>query len=465
VFYSQDQQVNLFSNYSSILRSTKSVCHVGSTSTTVATGTTTVSPTIVSAFWSFDNVTTDVYSVYDGQLINNATYSPVSTNIPYVGHGRALYLTAASNQSFLVSSPFFDLSYTSFTIEAWIYYTLTTGDRGIFGQCQCTTCTNQCLYFIIRSSRLYIGFTLNDLSGSTILSTFTWYHIAFVYNYQTQQQILYVSGVQDTIKSNAQPYQGKNGSIQIGSTQVYLTTNFYNGYIDNVMITTQAKSSEEILSDASLMLYYSFDLPYQSFDDGPNGLNGTAISIVTTTGRVNQAMRFIGTSSYFQAYGFYNIPYGVSNAKSFSVSMWINPSPIATATIIQTFSTALSTFACATLIGIYSPSGSFGQIQVLSSSSGPSVLTGPFITQNTWTHISLTYGSTNGYTLYTNGILFGNTGAMTYSTSGTFAYLYISYGASCAIAYINTPYQGSIDEMYIHNRELTQSDVTSLANP
>jgi hypothetical protein len=63
-----------------------------------------------------------------------------------------------------------------------------------------------------------MGFTLNDLSGSQTLTAFNWYHIAFVYNYQTQQQILYLNGVQDTIKSNAQPYQGTNGSIQIGST-------------------------------------------------------------------------------------------------------------------------------------------------------------------------------------------------------------------------------------------------------
>jgi hypothetical protein len=81
-------------------------------------------------------------------------------------------------------------------IEAWIYSTTSyTGDTGIFGQCQCSICTNQCLYFIFRASRLYAGFTLNDVSGSSILTTTLWYHITFIYNYETQQQIVYLNGV------------------------------------------------------------------------------------------------------------------------------------------------------------------------------------------------------------------------------------------------------------------------------
>ncbi len=98
---------------------------------------------------------------------------------------------------------------------------------------------------------------------------------------------------------------------------------------------------------------------------------------------------------------------------------------------------------------------------------GQSVMTGPFVAQNTWTHISLTYSSTNGYTLYVNGIYFGATaGPNVYATSGTFANLFIGFsGTNCGGATYNAAYQGSIDEVYIHSRELTQTDVTGLANP
>ncbi|CAF4202018.1 unnamed protein product, partial [Rotaria sordida] len=114
-----------------------------------STITTTASTVNVSAYWSFDNTAADSYGVYNGQLINSPSYSASGSNsFPYVGHGQALNFNSASSQSVLVSTPFFNLSYTSFTIEAWIYYSTSTSDRGIFGQCQCSTCANQCLYLI-----------------------------------------------------------------------------------------------------------------------------------------------------------------------------------------------------------------------------------------------------------------------------------------------------------------------------
>ncbi len=384
--------------------------------------------------------------------------------MPYVGYGQALLLNAALSQQFFVPTPFLSLYSTSFTIEAWIYSTTLVGDRGIFGKCQCSTCANQCFFFICRSNRLYVGFTFNDLSGITTMTVNTWYHVAFVYNSQTQQQILYLNGVQDSISNNVPAYQGTNGSIQIGSTEVFSATNYFTGYIDNVMITTQAKSASQILTDASLVVYYSFDLPNSNIDNGPNHLNGTSNNTVTTNGRVNQAMRFSGFQSNFQAYGLYQVPYGVVAAKSFSVSMWINPTSTTSSTFVQMFAASLAAASCVNLLGIYSPAGTIGQLFVLSSNAGPSVITGPFVTQNTWSHVSLTYSLTNGYTLYYNGIYLGATGSMVYTTSGTFAYLLIGYSTTCNTASINMAYQGSIDELYVHSRELTQSDVTALAN-
>ncbi|CAF4597289.1 unnamed protein product, partial [Rotaria sp. Silwood2] len=96
-----------------------------------STTTTTASTVNVSAYWSFDNTLVDSYGIYNGQPINSPTYAS-STNLPYVGHGQALYFNSASNQSVLVSTPYFNLSYTSFTIEAWIYPSSLTNDRGIF---------------------------------------------------------------------------------------------------------------------------------------------------------------------------------------------------------------------------------------------------------------------------------------------------------------------------------------------
>jgi hypothetical protein len=152
------------------------ICFVASTypTTTITTTVSSTSSVNVSASWTFDNTVVDSYGVYNGQLMNGAGYTPFnSINQPYFGNGQALSLVSSSSQSFLVSIPFFNLSYTSFTIEAWIYPMLYHGDHGIFGQCSCLNCTNQCLYFIIRNSILYVDFTSNYLSGSTVLSNYT----------------------------------------------------------------------------------------------------------------------------------------------------------------------------------------------------------------------------------------------------------------------------------------------------
>jgi hypothetical protein len=406
----------------------------------------------------------DLYDVYNGDLVNGASYNPISTNQPYLGNGRALSLSSSLNQSFIVSTPFLNLAYTSFTIDAWIYsLTSYIGDNGIFGQCECSTCANECFYLIVVGTHLYAGFTLNDLSGSSILTSATWYHVAFVYNYQTQQQIIYLNGVQDGIKSNAAPYQGTIGIIQIGSTNVSLTTNYFNGYIDNVRVTTIAKSAAEILSDASMIACYSFDLPSPNVDNSPNGLDGTSVNTAISAGRVNQAIHFSGSSSYFQAYGFYQAGFGVYTNKPFSISMWINPSSTAGCAFVQQ-STTQTGGSCLNMIGFFSYSGLGGQLVV--QSYGYPAIFGPFITMNTWTHFSWTYISTNGYTLYVNGVLFGSTGAHSLSASGDITWLQIGYNFPCATGYIpNAAYQGSIDEIYIHNRELTQTDVTTLANP
>ncbi len=444
--------------------------HIVTTTTTTTTTTavtTTTSPIVTIAYWTFDNVVTDFYGVYNGQFMNGAGFSTNVTYQPYISFGRALALNYSINQLFLVSTPFLDLTFKSFTIETWIYSTVATTDRGIFSQCQCSTCANQCLFLLIRANRLYVGFTLNDLYGNASLLTNTWYHIAFVYNNQTQQQILYINGFQDSIISNAESYQGTNGSIQIGSTQVYGTTNYFYGYIDNVMVTTRAKAASEILRDASLLAYYSFDLPNPNADSGPNGWTGANINGVTASGRVNNALRFVSAGAYFQSYGYYPLPYGVIGNKPFSVALWINPSSLSTSVIIQLFSTTLSAGTCLNLLGIYSINGLAAQITVAISNTGQPLLTGPSVTSNTWTHISITYGSTDGYSLYVNGNLFGTTGSVGTLGTNSLAYLFIGYFTYCnsASASSNTAYYGSIDEAYIYNRELAQSDVTALANP
>ena len=175
------------------------------TTTITTTTTTTVIPTFITAAWTFDLTTNDTYGVYNGAFINGANYLVASTTQPYIGYGRALTLSASSNQSFVVSTPFLNLTSTSFTVEAWIYPTNISNGSWNFQSMRMLNMRKSCFYFIVRSGRLYADFTFNGVYGFDNTCDKQWYHATFVYNYATQQQILYVNGVQDGIASNVGP--------------------------------------------------------------------------------------------------------------------------------------------------------------------------------------------------------------------------------------------------------------------
>lgn len=117
------------------------------------------------AFWSFDNVMQDLYSLYNTVGNNGPTFSSPGYN----GAGACLMVARASSQSASVASPFLSMVNRSFTLEAWIYpNTLNSGtDYGIFGQFD-SGVVDRALHIIIRNQRIYFGFFADDLSGVTV---------------------------------------------------------------------------------------------------------------------------------------------------------------------------------------------------------------------------------------------------------------------------------------------------------
>jgi hypothetical protein len=418
------------------------------------TTTSTIASTVNTAYWGFDNNANDMYGVYNGVPLSGATYS----NTTYFGYGFNLQLNASINQSIVVSSPFFNLSYTSFTVEAWIYVITPTGDNAIFAQCQCTSCQDQCLYLLIRNYKMYMGFMLDDLVAATSITANTWYHVAYVYNYSAKTQLVYLQGVLDASKTSAGPYQGQNGSIVIGSSQ--LSSSAFNGFIDNLLVTTRAKSATEILADASVVVYFSFDGTSLTQDSGPNKMNGSLSNGALVSGRVGQALSLSGSVSYLQIYGFYQL--GQSN-QAFSFAMWVYPYSVTGGALIHKSVFQFSTATwCQTMMGFTYA----GQISFRVNGANP-IITGPFINTLQWTHIGFTYSSTSGGTMYINGVQYANTGATSFSSSGNVDWLTIGYNF---LACYSSPifggyYIGLVDEFYVHRRQLSASDMYSLANP
>jgi hypothetical protein len=62
----------------------------------------------------------------------------------------------------------------------------------------------------------------------------------------------------------------------------------------------RAKNASEILDDATLTTWQSFDNPSSYSDSGPLHLKVTAVNVTSVNGRVNQAITFTSNSSYYQ---------------------------------------------------------------------------------------------------------------------------------------------------------------------
>jgi len=110
-------------------------------------------------------------------------------------------------------------------------------------------------------------------------------------------------------------------------------------------------------------------------------------------------------------------------------------------------------------------------IQTLSSNGtyAASLINGT-LPLNIWTHVSMTYSTTNGIQLFVNGSLVNiNNTYIDYSASGEFCTIVVGtclQPNTCA-AYdtqiVPSQFQGMVDELKIFSRELSDSEIEELA--
>ncbi|CAF1690025.1 unnamed protein product, partial [Adineta ricciae] len=150
-----------------------------------------------------------------------------------------------------------------------------------------------------------------------------WYYVTYSYDPLSLQQRIYVNGIVDGIRTSNRAFQQTANVIVIGGAP--LITDFFSesGFIDKLTFESRVKSSEEILDEATLVAYYSFD---NSYDDiGPNQMINSTFLLTTfdSDGRFHQCLLINSTNlSYFQTTGFYYL--GQTNYP-FSFSLWIYP--------------------------------------------------------------------------------------------------------------------------------------------
>jgi hypothetical protein len=221
-------------------------------------------------------------------------------------------------------------------------------------------------------------------------------------------------------------------------------------------------SATEVLSDATLTVDYTFD--NTSYDSGSLGINGTGTNYAySSSGRVNQCLSLLTNPSYFQATGL--VLLGTSS-QSYSFSIWIKPSVTNSGTIIHVSSSTTGLGWCVPMLG-FTSGGAIG----VQGYNGSSVsLTGPIVTANVWTYLTVTYSSSNGIRLWVNGTQYGSaSGPYNYAAANAPVTLTLGSSLSGTICIpgviVIGQYHGYMDEFKLYSRELTAADILNLANP
>ncbi|CAF0925096.1 unnamed protein product [Adineta ricciae] len=436
----------------------------------------------ITVIYPFDANTNDASGYAIGTAFGLS--GPGYTGYCYVGY-QALVLASLYQQ--YISIPYVNLSQRSFTIETWImlYNSAASSNYGLFGQCDSNSI---CLSISVQNSRFVVSFnsmvTNNyTLTGSTFVSANIWFHLTVVYDAVLYQQRIYVNGRIDGISSGIVPsYQGTStGSLTtIGrSSSLGYGTTYFQGRIDNFMISAGVvRTTCQILNDATLTAYFPFDAT-DPLNDRSINLYGSVSSpsITISTGRVNDALYFTSSTSYFQSQCF---PNSGLDDPPYSFSLWINPSSlIGGGTIIHMSNLIYGNGSiCYDLLALTNT----GQLvaQWMLSNNTFDGFHGPTIPAGTWTHIAYVYSETNGVRLYVGGQLIAmsfNTPILNikdfitilYVTLGNISPLGSSASVSCnnvaALSIASGSFIGAIDEFRIYSRELDSREICVLANP
>jgi hypothetical protein len=235
----------------------------------------------------------------DGAEFNSSTIT---------GYGSSLSLSSALSQWVQMDTPFLNLSGHSWTFEAWIYLStlLNSLDYAIVGQCDSRN-NDKCLHLLIRSQNMYLGFYGDDLAGVTSLTLSRWYHVAYVFDSATLNQSVYSNGVLDNSTTANSFYRGNSGTLTVRMAIIPPYMYYFDGFIDQLYYTNRAKSSTEILDDATLTHHFSFDNG-SIYDSGPLRINGSLFgSTSIIAGQIGDALQFgPSTNSYFRVSGWYS---------------------------------------------------------------------------------------------------------------------------------------------------------------
>lgn len=411
------------------------------------------------AFYTFDNNTLDLYTSRNGVIIGG----PVNYVQGYFVNGSAISLIASPGTHIEIRPAFDIKSDTSFTVEGFF----------MLGKSIISATLVQLTPYIrisINNNKLTLSLASNNIINSILsISTNQWYHFGFVYDAMQQTASIYIDGQLDASKTSVQSQivsNTNNFSIIVG-------TDFY-GYIDQLAINLKAKSQFDILWDATTIAYYPFEGNYSFdgnyvLDKGPLGINGKASNIIPVFGWLHRALNFNNSNSNFEtgAFTVQAIP-----IRAFTVALWVR---------VEGRFGPLLTIAndnnCLLVLGLEDSTNRLIAYSPNSTTSGIGVSVNGPIMPSVWVHVAFTWSYGNQAKLYTSGYLQGmdNGGTMfndarndTDNSPMTVTLGKYNGKANChgnKGLDSSEEFSGSLDELYIFGRELSQKEINLILTP
>ena len=171
----------------------------------------------------------------NGTLINGPTYNTDNGGY-FIFDGNNDYVTATSalSDSFWLEN---------WTISFWVNFDNINNER-ILLQHGFSSVSNG-LHLMERSGKFILGLYGNDLTGSTSLSTNTWYNVTFTLNNTTRVKQIFINGSLDNSNTGSASYSGTGGNARIGG-QVLNFGNYFDGKMSSVIAYSEVLTSSQI---------------------------------------------------------------------------------------------------------------------------------------------------------------------------------------------------------------------------
>jgi hypothetical protein len=413
----------------------------------------------------FDSTFTDS-SAYSTPVTNyNATISSAQSKFG----GASMLTTGAQYIQLTPTSNIFGFGSGPWTIEFWMY-PLTSGVVGdIIGNVSGQTFGT---YNWVISRNASNKLTLGSFTSSGTVSSSTWTHVAFVHNGPTLA--LYLNGIQDSTSTLTFLDNGGIQSLFIGRSGPYDTNPGFNGYIDELRVSTMALYTTNFPVATSA---YTTGVSIGHGSTGGGTWDACAYTQTGYTGTAYISAQADSTSGY-SMFGLTTSNTGATNLTttaytSINYAWYFSNGTL----LIYESGTSILTYGAyttSTVPSITFENGTITYFVGMTPVRSVPNITGIFygmITPNTtsggkvnnlvfdsygrcilneWNHLIVTYTSDfNRATLYINGNLVTQVPASVYTSTSSS----LTYG---------TNFSGYLDDIRVYTGEMSQSDCIGL---